>query len=82
MQFAISIPPAVLLFCINLFGQSATPATQPQTFHVRGTNIWRNTLTRLGTLFRRNAPDCPQLFKSGDYTCNRLVTSAMGILRQ
>ena len=37
MQFAISIPPAVLLFCITLFGQSATPATQPQTFHVRGT---------------------------------------------
>ena len=37
MRFAISVLLAVLLFCVTLFGQSATPATQPQTFHVRGT---------------------------------------------
>jgi Carboxypeptidase regulatory-like domain len=37
MEFTISVPLAVLLFCAPLFRQSATPGTQPQTFHVRGT---------------------------------------------
>ncbi len=37
MQFAISVPIAVLLFCNTLFGQSATRAIQPQTLQVRGT---------------------------------------------
>jgi len=37
MRFAIPVPLAVLLFCSTLFGQPARPATQPQTFHVRGT---------------------------------------------
>jgi hypothetical protein len=36
MQSAISIP-AVLLFCVTLLWQSATLATRPQTFHIRGT---------------------------------------------
>jgi hypothetical protein len=37
MQIAISVLLGVLLFCGNLFSQSATPANQPQTFHVQGT---------------------------------------------
>jgi len=37
MQFAISVPMAVLLFCATLFGQSATRAIHPQTLQVRGT---------------------------------------------
>ena len=35
--YVISVPLAGLLLSAPLFGQSATPATQPQTFHVRGT---------------------------------------------
>ena len=32
----ISVPVVVLLVCSTLLGQSATPATQTQTFHVHG----------------------------------------------
>jgi hypothetical protein len=37
MRSALSVPLAVLLFYAVLFGQSAPPETQPQTFHVKGT---------------------------------------------
>jgi Carboxypeptidase regulatory-like domain len=37
MKFAIPVQLAVLLFGGTLFGQSASPPTRPQTFHVRGT---------------------------------------------
>jgi hypothetical protein len=37
MKFATPVPLAVLLFGTTLFGQSASPPTWPQTFHVRGT---------------------------------------------
>jgi hypothetical protein len=37
MQSALSVSLTVLLFCGTLFGQSASPATPSQTFHVRVT---------------------------------------------
>jgi hypothetical protein len=37
MQSGPSVSLSVLVLCAALFGQSATPAAQPQTFHVRGT---------------------------------------------
>lgn len=42
MQCAPSVSLAVLLFCTTLFGQTSTPATVPQTFHIRGTIKYPN----------------------------------------
>lgn len=54
MRSALSVPLVALLFYAVLFGQSAHPETQPQTFHVKGTvkNIAGEPIFRVRVAFQ------------------------------